>query len=307
MLSHMLDCQLFGLNPWGHHLTSLLLHALNTALVFLLLRGMTGALWRSALVAALFGWHPLHVESVAWVAERKDVLSACFGLLSLMFYVRYARSAEVQKQSTRDRRDAKSDSDFYLLVACCFFALGLMSKAMLVTWPFVMLLLDYWPLNRMRSAECGVRNFTKLVVEKIPFFALAAAASVVTFMVQKQGGAVMAMENLPLGARGGNALISYCRYLGKMFWPTDMAVFYPHPGYWPLAEVLLAGVLLAGISVLLFMQRRRHPFYADGMAVVCRDAGAGDRFGAGGRTGDGGPLYLYSVAGDVDFDHLGRV
>ncbi len=269
MLSHMLDCQLFGLEPWGHHLTSLLLHALNTALVFLLLRGMTGALWRSALAAALFGFHPLHVESVAWVSERKDVLSGFFGFLSLLFYARYARGAETGIQNP-ESRNQKSEaggrrSEVNLLscsywFALLFFALGLMSKPMLVTWPFVMLLLDWWPLNRMRSAECGVRNFTKLVVEKIPFFALAAAASVVTFVAQRNGGAVVAMENLPLGARAGNAMISYCRYLGKTFWPTDLAVFYPHPGHWPLAEVLLAGLFLAGISALVFMQRRRQPF-----------------------------------------------
>ena len=167
MLSHMLDCQLFGLKPWGHHLTSLLLHAFNTALVFLLLRSMTGALWRSLLAATLFGFHPLHVESVAWISERKDVLSAFFGLLCLMAYVCYVGESKVQSPKSRG---------FYFLALLCF-ALGLMSKAMLVTWPFVMLLLDWWPLNRMRSAERGVRNFTKLMVEKIPFFALAAAAA----------------------------------------------------------------------------------------------------------------------------------
>ena len=140
-----------------------------------------------------------------------------------------------------------------------------MSKPMLVTWPFVMLLLDYWPLQIALRTHRTLNSqhsstILRLVWEKIPFFALAAAASVVTFVVQKQGGAVMAVENLPLGARGGNALISYCRYLGKLFWPTDLAVFYPHPGHWPLAKVLLAGGLMLGISVLLFVQRRRHPF-----------------------------------------------
>ena len=135
-----------------------------------------------------------------------------------------------------------------------------MSKAMLVTMPCVMLLLDYWPLNRIRNSEFGIRNFIKLVMEKIPFFALAAAASLVTYAVQQQQGAVVTVENLPPGARVGNALVSYCRYLGKMFWPTDLAVYYPYPGYWPVAEVLLAGVLLCGISALLFVQRRRHPF-----------------------------------------------
>ena len=145
----MLDCQLFGLNPWGHHLTSLLLHALNAALVFLLFRRMTGALWRSLLVAALFAVDPLRVESVAWIAKRKDMLSAFFGLLTLMVYARYARDNESEIRNSKLCNYS---------LALLFFALGLMSKPMLVTWPFVMLLLDYWPLNRIRSSELGVRN-----------------------------------------------------------------------------------------------------------------------------------------------------
>ncbi|MGA3163184.1 MAG: tetratricopeptide repeat protein [Verrucomicrobiota bacterium] len=204
-----------------------------------MLRNLTGAIWRSVLVAALFGLHPLHVESVAWVSERKDVLSTCFGLLALIFYVRYAR-----KQSPHA-----------YVVALFFFALGLMSKPMLVTWPFVMLLLDYWPLERFKPGHAW-----QLMKEKIPFFALAAVASVVTLVVQNHGGAMKMVENLPLGARSGNALVSYCRYLGKLFWPTDLAVFYPHPGYWLLEQVLLAGGLTAGISVFLFVKRRRYPF-----------------------------------------------
>ena len=143
--------------------------------------------------------------------------------------------------------------------------------------------------------------------EKIPFFALAAVASVVTFVVQKHGGAVMAVENLPLGARGGNALISYCRYLGKLFWPTDLAVFYPHPGHWPLGKVLLAGGLIAGHFGAGLCAAAAVSLFADGVAVVCRDAGAGDRAGAGGRTGDGGSVYLSSVAGGADPGGLGRV
>jgi len=250
VLSHMLDCQLFGLKPWGHHLTSLLLHALNTVLVFLFLRNMTGALWRSALAAAVFGVHPLHVESVAWVAERKDVLSAFFWLLALWTYVRFAEESKTQGNRSR----------WFYGLTLLFFALGLMSKAMLVTMPCVLLLLDYWPLQRVTGDKCQVAGILRLVREKIPFFVLAAAASVVTFVVQKQGGAVITVEDYPLGDRVGNALISYCRYLWKMFWPTDLAVFYPHPGYWPLEKVLLAGALLCGISVLLFVKRRRYPF-----------------------------------------------
>ena len=271
-LSHMLACQFFGLNAWGHHLVNVLLHAANTALVFLVFQRMTRATWRSLILAALFGWHPLRVESVAWVTERKDVLSGFFGLLTLFFYARYVQKSEVGSRKSETNLPTPSPfplSPFYWF-ALFFFALGLMSKPMLVTMPFVMLLLDYWPLQRVTgdrpspsygtAGEWQVASILRLVREKIPFFALAAAASVVTLVVQKQGGAVMTVENFPLGARIGNALISYCRYLGKMFWPTDLAIFYPHPGYWPLAKVLLAGGLLCGISTLLFVTRTRYPF-----------------------------------------------
>ena len=262
--SHMADCGLFGLKPWGHHLTSVLLHALNTVLVFLFLRGLTGALWRSVLVAALFGLHPLHVESVAWVAERKDVLSTCFGLLSLIFYARYGRKRLGVEVRDNKARGVPVPRPLDYVLALIFFALGLMSKPMLVTWPFVMLLLDYWPLESFKR-----KSAWRLVTEKIPFFALALAASALTFVVQKREGALVAAEALPLGERCGNALISYCRYLGKLFWPTDMAVFYPHPGQWPLAKVLLAGVLIGGISVLLFVHWRRYPFLLMGWLWFC--------------------------------------
>jgi tetratricopeptide (TPR) repeat protein len=268
-LSHMLDCQMFGLKFWGHHLTNVLLHALNAVLVFALLQQMTGATWRSLLVAASFAVHPLRVESVAWVAERKDVLSGFFGLLALWAYVCYVES-RTQKAGRRNRkltihphvsRFTFHAARLYAL-SLFFFALGLMSKPMLVTWPFVMLLLDYWPLRRFElpTINSPLSTILRLVTEKIPFFVLAVAASVVTFMVQKHAGAVEAVENLPLGARSGNALISYCRYLGKLFWPTDLAVYYPHPGQWPPGKVLLAGGLVLGLSVLLFVMRRRAPF-----------------------------------------------
>jgi Flp pilus assembly protein TadD len=249
VLSHMLMCQLYGLNPWGHHLANVLLHAVNAGLVFLLLRRLTGAVWKSFFVAALFAFHPLRVESVAWVAERKDVLSGLFGLLTLIFYARYTKEKSARR-------------DYWLALFC--FALGLMSKPMLVTWPFVMLLLDYWPLNRMRNAEGEFRNLKTLLLEKIPFFALAAAASVVTFLVQQHGAAVETVQNLPVAARWGNAAISYCRYLEKTFWPTDLAVIYPHPGYWPMADVILAAGFLTGVSVLAICLRRRQPFFLIG-------------------------------------------
>jgi Flp pilus assembly protein TadD len=250
MLSHMLDCQLFGLKPWGHHLTSVLWHALNAVLVFLWLRLATGSTWRSLVVAALFAVHPLRVESVAWVAERKDVLSAFFGLLTLIAYTRYARQFAIR------------NSQFaicYALALVCY-AFSLMCKPMLVTLPFVLLLLDYWPLARIRNPQSAIRNLTVLLLEKIPFLALAAVMGVVTLLIQGQNGVVKTMDDYPPGARIGNLCISYCRYLEKLFWPADLAVYYPHPGYWPLSAVLLAGVLLLGITVLFVMLRQRHPF-----------------------------------------------
>ena len=264
VLSHIVDCQLFGLKPWGHHLTSVLLHALNAVLVFALLQQMTGATVRSLFVAALFAVHPLRVESVAWVAERKDVLSGFFGLLALIFYARYV---QVQRPASRFTfhvsRATPHPSTAYLL-SLCFFTLGLMSKPMLVTWPFVMLLLDYWPLERFQPGR-----MRHLLREKIPFFVLAAVASAVTFVVQQQEGAVKTVQKLPLGARYSNALLSYCRYLEKLFWPADLAVLYPHPGHWPLEGVLLAGGLLVSISALLLVERRRYPFLLMGWLWYC--------------------------------------
>jgi protein O-mannosyl-transferase len=276
--SHMLDCQMFGLKPWGHHLTSVMLHGLNAALVFVLLQQMTGATWRSLLVAALFAVHPLRVESVAWVAERKDVLSGFFGLLALVFYVLYAEGKEPQPEGpglSLATRSPGSRAHFplslcYPLSLFCF-ALGLMSKPMLVTWPCVMLLLDYWPLRRFEPTPLNPQPSTllRLLREKIPFLALAAGASVVAYAMSKHTGALELNEKLPLGVRGGNALISYCLYLGKLFWPADLTVFYPHPRHWPLAQVLLAGGLILGISLLLFAQRRRFPFLLIGWLWFC--------------------------------------
>lgn len=270
VLSHMLDGQVYGLAPWGHHLTSVLLHALNALLVFVGLRQMTGARGRSLLVAALFAFHPLRVESVAWVAERKDVLSGSFGLLTLICYARYAADSRLSALHGASARTRHSSARFYFLSLGCF-ALGLMSKATLVTWPFVLLLLDYWPLMRMAScarqeAERGaavptsgrVVPWGRLIGEKIPFFALAAVMSVVTYAVQ--AGAMPGAGKFPLSARVANALVSYSRYLGKQFWPTDLALFYPYPGHWPLAAVLGSGGLMLGVSGLAFMWRRRAPF-----------------------------------------------
>jgi tetratricopeptide (TPR) repeat protein len=275
-LSHMAAWQFFGLKAWGHHLINVLLHAANTVLVFVVFRRMTGASWRSAMVAALFGLHPLRVESVAWVTERKDVLSAFFWMLSLWAYARYG---EKWKASSSAKAPAGKKRKFFYGLALVFFALGLMSKPMLVTAPFVLLLLDYWPLGRMggiKNLEFRIENgqsgekrvaavpFWGLVAEKIPFLALAAAASAVTFAAQQRGGAVATLGILPAWARAGNALISYYRYLGKMFWPADLAIIYPHPKEWPLEQVVLAGVVLTGITVVVMVWRRRYPFLAVG-------------------------------------------
>jgi tetratricopeptide (TPR) repeat protein len=279
VLSHMAVCQVCGLRPWGHHLTNMLLHALNAGLVFGLLQSMTGARWRSLLVAALFAVHPLRVESVAWVSERKDVLAGFFGLLALMAYARYTEVQSLKSKVQSPKSVVRGPwslshlpSSIFYLLSLFFFALGLMSKPMLVTWPFVMLLLDYWPLRRWEPSTVNspprrsevtagqLSTVLRLVTEKIPFFVLAVAASVVTFVVQQRGGAVTAAESLPLGARVGNALISYCRYLEKLFWPTELTVFYSHPGQWPVGKVLLAGGVILGLTVLVWLQRRGAPY-----------------------------------------------
>jgi protein O-mannosyl-transferase len=250
MFSHMLDCQLFGLKPWWPHFVNLLLHTANTVLLFGLLRRMTGAIWRSAAVAALFALHPLHVESVAWVAERKDVLSTLFWLLTTWAYVRYTEEFKVQN----------SEFKVFYALSVVLFALGLMSKPMLVTLPFTLLLLDYWPLARMKPG----RSVWLLVVEKIPYFLLSAASCVVTFVVQQHGGAVLRLQDFPLGSRVGNALISYVRYIEMMFWPRHLAGLYIRSGQWPLWEVALATLLLLTISALVVAQRRNRPYLAVG-------------------------------------------
>ncbi len=239
-LSHMLDCQIFGLKAWGHHLTALLLHSVNAVLLFLILTRMTSAMWRSLFVAAVFALHPLRVESVAWVAERKDVLSTLFFLLTLWCYARYTSS-----------RTARLSYGLALL----FFALGLMSKPMLVTLPFVLLLLDYWPLDRFKN-----KQIWPLVREKIPFFALAIISSFVTFLVQKKGGTVASMEAVSMANRWQNAIDSYGGYLAKTFYPANLCAFYPFPEHWPIIPVLLSlGVVLV-ISVAALLLRGKSPY-----------------------------------------------
>jgi tetratricopeptide (TPR) repeat protein len=283
-LSHIFDIQLFGVKPAGHHLTSVALHVVNTVLVFLMLRRMTGAPGRSAIVAGFFALHPLHVESVAWVSERKDVLSALFFLLTVVAYERYVSDVKCQVSGVPSvegmgRGGGTADGDsrithhasliFYFL-SLIFFALGLMSKPMLVTLPFVLLLLDYWPLQRVSSverpenAECrsGITHHASriipLFVEKLPFFILALVSCFITFYAQKSGGSVS--TSISPGARAANALMSYARYLDKTIWPWHLSVLYPHPGYWPAWEVIGAGLLLVIISFGAILLVRSRPY-----------------------------------------------
>jgi Flp pilus assembly protein TadD len=259
-LSHMLDCQLFGLNAGRHHLVNVLLHATNAVLLLLLLLRMTGAFWQSAFIAALFAWHPLHVESVAWVAERKDVLSTFFGLLTLMAYLRYAQK---RGQGTGHGESAKAVTISYSL-ALLFFALGLMAKPMLVTLPFVFLLLDYWPLQRVPDFELRISHGARLVLEKWPFFALAAASCVVTFVAQQRGEAVAPLEAYPLSSRIENAAVAYVKYLFNSVYPVNLAVIYPLPKEIPLVQVAGAIIVLATISWLIWRARRQRPYLLTG-------------------------------------------
>ncbi len=246
-LSHMADCELFGLKPWGHHLMNLLGHIANTLLLFAFLKMITGAMWRSAFVAAAFALHPLHVESVAWVAERKDVLSTLFWMLTMISYFQYAR---------------KTSKGWYA-VTLVFFAMGLMSKPMLVTLPFVLLLMDYWPLERTKNIREG-KISGRLVFEKLPLFALAAAASIVTFLVQRSGGAVTSVETLPLQTRLMNAVLSYARYIFKMFWPNDLAVVYPFEHNISIAETFGAAILLALITIIAVRMMAKQKYFLVG-------------------------------------------
>jgi tetratricopeptide (TPR) repeat protein len=268
-LSHMLDVDFFGLGPGGPHMENLLIHIANTVLLFLLLREFTGAHWRSAFVAALFALHPLHVESVAWIAERKDVLSTLFWFLTLWTYGRYARESKVRSPKSK----------LYYALALLAFVLGLMSKPMLVTLPFVLLLLDYWPLGRLPNFSSPVSdghphvsNFAPLTSrlspllpllwEKIPFFVLSAISSVVTLFAQSK--AMGSLATFPIAARLENVIVSYARYLGKTFWPAELALPYPHPGQWPIVWVISAVAIVAGLSAAALRFGRKMPFVITG-------------------------------------------
>ncbi len=269
-ISHMLDCAMYGLKPGGHHLTNLLFHTANVVLLFLVLGQMTGSVWRSALVAALFAWHPLRVESVAWVSERKDVLSTFFWLLTIMAYVKYVKESKVQSPSAFAEATAdKRSKVFYVLALVCF-ALGLMSKPMVVTLPFVLLLLDFWPLGRICDLRFTIYasndrdSLGRILLEKIPFFILAALACGATVWAQKAGNSVVSAAALPLPDRAANALVSYVLYLWKTVWPADLAVLYPYSHTWTFWQAAAAGILLLAVTGAVLSQWRAQPHLAVG-------------------------------------------
>jgi tetratricopeptide (TPR) repeat protein len=251
-LSHMVDVQVFGLDPWGHHLTNVLLHAFNSLLVFAVLRKMTGAVWRSLLVAALFGLHPLHVESVVWIAERKDVLCSLFWLLTLWAYGHWVWARSARRPNA---------AIFYGLTLVCF-AFGLMTKPMAVTIPCVLLLLDFWPLDRFgrdsRRPPAAVAR--SLLIEKAPFFALAGVVGVATVIAQKQVGALKPASGYPWPDRISNALAAYNQYLGRCFFPSKLAVFYPYVFGQSPGKTLLAGAVLGCITIAVCVCFKRRPY-----------------------------------------------
>lgn len=249
-ISHILDWQLYGANPAGHHLTNLIIHIINVLLLFYILCRLTGRTRRSLVVAALFAVHPLHVQSVAWIAERKDVLSTMFGLLMILAYVRYVESPRLRR---------------YMLVAAAFI-LGLMSKPMLVSMPFLLLLLDYWPLygliHTKKENAPGIRWF---IWNKIPLIALTAVACNVTIWAQDKGGAVVTLHWYPMGVRAVNAIVSYAIYIGKTLWPVNLAIFYPHPGASiPTWQVFGSCVLFMAVSAIVLRCARSRPYIAFG-------------------------------------------
>jgi protein O-mannosyl-transferase len=262
-ISHMLDWQLYGSKAGGHHLTNVVLHAATAIFLFLVFRSMTGALWPSAFVAAVFAVHPLRVESVAWVTERKDVLSGLFFMLTIWAYLRYAQKRGLGSSSAFSFLRAP----FYWL-ALLLYALGLMAKTMLVTLPFVLLLLDYWPLGRFQSPQSAVHSrrtparnsqIVNRILEKLPFLVLAAAACVATILAQRN--AIGSVQEYDFPSRISNALVAYADYLRQMLYPVGLAVFYPHPGNrLPVWRIGLSALVLLFISVGVMAGRRNHPY-----------------------------------------------
>lgn len=238
-ISHLLDLQLFGLNSGPQHITNVVLHAISAVLLFWLFQRMTGACWPSAFVAFVFALHPLHIESVAWVAERKDVLSTLFIFLTLWAYLNYVKRPAIGR---------------YLLVVL-FFCAGIMAKPMVVTLPFIALLLDVWPLRRFSG---------RAILEKLPLLAISAAASIVTYLAQQAAGSVASFNEIPFALRAGNALVSYVTYISQFFWPVNLAVFYPYPAATSLWQPIIAALLLAGITALAIVGFKRRPYLAVG-------------------------------------------
>jgi hypothetical protein len=294
-LSFVLDHQFFGTNPGAEHVVNVLFHTASAVLLFLVLQRLAGCPWRSAAVAAIFAWHPLRVESVAWISERKDVLSVFFMMLTLLFYTRFAQATSL-RTGTLDAKSGDKESGFWRLgsgdywLSLGFFALGLMSKPMLVTVPFLLVLLDVWPLGRWRIADWGLRSqknsapqlpgattgrieterseggstLNQLLFEKWPFFLLSAVFSVLTYALQKTHAAVVQLSRLGLEERLANAATSYLQYLAKLFWPAKLAVIYPYPKSLDTMEVWLAALLLLAVSVLCVCQLFRRPYLAVG-------------------------------------------
>jgi tetratricopeptide (TPR) repeat protein len=272
-MSHMLDCTLFGLRPGPSHLVNVLFHSANTSLLFLVLWRLTGSQWRSAFVAALFALHPLHVESVAWVSERKDVLSAFFFMLTLATYAKYVSGVrcQVSRESNlkpyslarpEDSTLGRSSAPRYYALTLFFFGLGLMCKPMLVTVPIVLILLDVWPLRRfeLNTEHWKLNTLRPLVLEKLPFFALAILFSAVTMLTQYRSNAMSALANWPLSERIANAFVAYVRYFGKAFWPQGLLPFYPRVSHWPVWEIGACVAVLVVISFVAFRLARRFPY-----------------------------------------------
>jgi protein O-mannosyl-transferase len=272
-LSLMLDCQLWGVNPAAHHLVNVGVHIVNAILLFLVLRLLTGATWRSALAAAIFALHPLRVESVAWISERKDVLSGLFFLLTLWAYAKRARSLKPEVQDSRGPAERARLAVRWYLAALLFFALGLMSKPMLMTMPFLLLLLDVWPLRRLEfnSEALSLKTVLPLLREKIPFLLFAAADGVITVVVQDKAGAMSIIRHLTFAGRAANAVQSYVRYVGKLFWPVDLSVIYPHSAnryllneQWSGWQTGAAVLVLLAVSILCLRSIRARPYLAVG-------------------------------------------
>lgn len=288
-VSHLIDVELYGLNPGGHHATNIVFHLLNSILAFTVFKKMTGSFWKSAIVAALFAVHPTHVESVAWVSERKDVLSTMFWLLTMFVYLKYAETRNTEKGRRGDaetRRDEEqinaeeivsenaessekddanlsasprlrvSASYFYLFLLSLVFALGLMAKPMLVTLPFVLLLMDFWALERLKT----LKDLPALIIEKIPLFVLTAASSYITFIAQRTGGSVESLDFLPLGTRIVNAMLSYAKYTGMLFYPAKLGVWYPYDRDFPAWQIAVAVVFIVALTALCLWQIRTRKY-----------------------------------------------